>query len=98
MRHRLILFDIDGTLIDTAGAGRRAVERAFSEVFDVADGPDIVGRIPFAGMTDWRIFESLARAAGVEAAGFEHVWPELQRAYVDALRAEMEREDSPAPM
>ena len=28
---RIILFDIDGTLINSAGAGRRAIERAFAE-------------------------------------------------------------------
>jgi len=29
---RLLLFDIDGTLIRSAGAGRRAMNRAFQEV------------------------------------------------------------------
>ena len=31
----LVLFGIDGTLIDTAGAGRRAFERAFEQVYAV---------------------------------------------------------------
>ena len=31
----LVLFDVDGTLIDTAGAGRRAIERAFAQVHAV---------------------------------------------------------------
>jgi phosphoglycolate phosphatase-like HAD superfamily hydrolase len=93
MEARLILFDIDGTLIDTAGAGRRAVERAFCEVFDVENGSEVVDGVPFAGLTDWRIFESLGRAAGAAPSTFERLWPDLQRAYVRALGAEMERPD-----
>ena len=31
MRSRLVLFDVDGTLVDTAGAGRRAIEQAFAD-------------------------------------------------------------------
>ena len=35
MEPRLVLFDVDGTLVDTAGAGRRAIERAFETVHGV---------------------------------------------------------------
>ena len=35
---RLILFDVDGTLINSAGAGRRAMERGFSEIYGIENG------------------------------------------------------------
>ena len=47
---RLILFDIDGTLVDTGGAGARSWTWAFEHVFD-KPGVDI-GRYSSAGMTD----------------------------------------------
>ena len=46
---RLVLFDIDGTLIHTKGAGVQAFERTFACEFHVAEG---AGAIPFAGRTD----------------------------------------------
>jgi phosphoglycolate phosphatase len=46
---RLVLFDIDGTLIRTGGAGVRAFARAFQSEFKVADGFE---RLKFAGRTD----------------------------------------------
>jgi len=40
----VLLFDIDGTLVTTAGVGRRAIERAFeratSEIFSQEDQKD----------------------------------------------------------
>ena len=44
---KLVLFDIDGTLALTGGAGLRALERAFEDVFRVLgafDGVEMPGR------------------------------------------------------
>jgi phosphoglycolate phosphatase-like HAD superfamily hydrolase len=46
---RLVLFDIDGTLVRTGGAGVRAFHRVASEVFYRAEG---VNGLHFAGRTD----------------------------------------------
>ncbi len=46
---RLVLFDIDGTLIHTSGAGEKAFARVFANLFSVADGTE---RLKFAGRTD----------------------------------------------
>jgi phosphoglycolate phosphatase len=46
---RLILFDIDGTLIQTGGAGEKAFSRVFSNLFGISDGTE---RLKFAGRTD----------------------------------------------
>lgn len=47
-RPTVFLFDIDGTLVSTGGAGRRAIERAFVQHTGTADVLDF----SFAGMTD----------------------------------------------
>ena len=46
---RLLLFDIDGTLIHSGGAGVEALKRALKERFDIEDD---LQDIEFAGMTD----------------------------------------------
>lgn len=46
---RLVLFDIDGTLIQTGGAGMRAFDRAFAMAFGVENA---AAGIEFAGRTD----------------------------------------------
>jgi phosphoglycolate phosphatase len=48
MKPTVLLFDIDGTLVTTAGAGRRALERAFERTYGAS------GAFPFRldGMTD----------------------------------------------
>jgi phosphoglycolate phosphatase-like HAD superfamily hydrolase len=54
----LILFDIDGTLIMTQGAGRASTKFAMMDVFGNANGLDTHH---FGGKTDWRtIYELMA--------------------------------------
>jgi phosphoglycolate phosphatase-like HAD superfamily hydrolase len=47
--YRILLFDIDGTLVSTGGAGAAAWKRAFEELHGV---PADIGRYTDAGMTD----------------------------------------------
>ena len=62
----VFLFDVDGTLVTTPGAGRRAMTRAFAERF----GETVTLRdIPFAGMTDRTIVRAGLRAVGEPVAG-----------------------------
>ncbi|HKP88819.1 MAG TPA: HAD family hydrolase [Thermoleophilaceae bacterium] len=49
MGPRAVLFDIDGTLIDSGGAGGAAWREAFRELYGV---PADIGRFTDAGMTD----------------------------------------------
>lgn len=66
---RLILFDIDGTLLLSGGAGKRALNRTFQELFDVPDG---FNEIPVAGRTDRLIFEDALTRAGVVVGQDDH--------------------------
>jgi phosphoglycolate phosphatase len=61
MTSRLVLFDIDGTILLTAGAGRRAITAALAEL--VGDSTAFE-RIRFDGKTDPQIVSELLAAAG----------------------------------
>ena len=57
----LILFDIDGTLVLTGGAGMRAMNRACEDL--VRSENAMVG-VTFAGRTDWSILDDILRNHG----------------------------------
>lgn len=85
-RPTVFLFDIDGTLLLTGGAGRRSFERAFKEV---TGHPEALQGLSFAGMTD----RGIARA-GLQALGRapdEHTVERLFEAYLHALADELAR-------
>src|SRR4030081_535558 len=58
----LILFDIDGTLVLTGGAGGRAMSLAFEEAFAVRNA---LQGVPMAGRTDAWILNDAAAAHGL---------------------------------
>jgi phosphoglycolate phosphatase-like HAD superfamily hydrolase len=58
----LVLWDIDGTLVDSAGHGARAFEEAYEAV--VGGPPE--GRIAMAGLTDHQIAVTMLEKAGLE--------------------------------
>lgn len=61
---KLLLFDIDGTLVLTGGAGARAMVRAFEDVYGFFNG---LGSLSMAGRTDAWIVAQMAAAHGVSA-------------------------------
>jgi phosphoglycolate phosphatase len=83
---KLILFDIDGTLILTGGAGLRAMNSALEEVLGHDDG---LNGIPIAGRTDRAI---LAEAvAGVNRELDLPLLDQLRDRYLANLTLEIER-------
>ena len=83
---RLVLFDIDGTLLSADGAGKRAVHRALMEVFGTT------GYIPgysFAGRTDPEIVHDLLRSADISDREIEAALPALWFRYVENLHHEV---------
>ncbi len=88
-RPRIVLFDIDNTLIRAGGAGRRALERALREVAAL-DGRagGIFERVRFSGRTDPSILRDLLAAAGLAptAALMEAIFGR----YVELLPGEVE--------
>ena len=62
---KILLFDIDGTLIDSGGAGKLAMETAIASEFGLGV-PTMA--IPYAGRTDRAIIADLLRHYDVEAS------------------------------
>lgn len=82
---KLVLFDIDGTLVLTGGAGLRAMNRALKEVFGRADG---LADIPVAGRTDWAILSDAVRRLGHSLNGT--MLADLEHRYVTNLAEEIQ--------
>ena len=60
---RVLLFDIDGTLIRSGGAGKLAMEAALTTAFGV---PEVIDRVSYAGRTDPGIAHDLLTLHGIE--------------------------------
>jgi len=87
VKRKLILFDIDGTLLLSLGAGRRALVAAMSE--DIPGIAAAAETIRFDGKTDPQIVQEMLLASGqpVDEARIEDI---LHR-YVDYLRRELSK-------
>jgi phosphoglycolate phosphatase-like HAD superfamily hydrolase len=83
---KLICFDIDGTLLWTDGAGRRAIHRAMLDVLGTA-GP--IDSFRFDGRTDGEIVLRLAESAGIETN--EALTGRVLARYVEHLAGELAR-------
>ena len=83
---RLLLFDIDGTLIHSGGAGVEALKSAFKERFRIADD---LHDIEIAGMTDSGIAVSILNKHKIPATN-ENV-SALLDSYVHSLSLELPR-------
>jgi phosphoglycolate phosphatase-like HAD superfamily hydrolase len=88
---RLILFDVDGTLVDTQGAGRRAMERACAALFGVDGVATKAAGVEFAGRTDPRIIEAVVEAIGIARERYLSRREELHRRFLSELGAQMRR-------
>jgi phosphoglycolate phosphatase len=83
---RLVLFDIDGTLLSAGGAGARAVKEAMLEVYGETGS---IGGYNMGGRTDPQIVRELLTPVGYSVeeveAGLEALW----EAYIRNLRTEI---------
>jgi len=84
---KLLLFDIDGTLILTGGAGSRAMARAFAETHGLVDA---LRHVDLAGRTDRIIMSDVLSAAGLPFE--EHRLDEFRCVYCRFLREELTRD------
>ena len=82
---KLVLFDIDGTIMLSAGAGSRAVRRALEEVFG-SPGPE---KHRFDGKTDPQIVRELMSIAGHGDEHIEARMPALFARYLAYLEVEL---------
>jgi phosphoglycolate phosphatase len=79
----VFLFDIDGTLVTTGGAGRRAMSRAFGQTHG---RPEALAQIALDGMTDRLIVRQGLEGIGVQAS--EAAIDRVLAAYLGVLAEE----------
>jgi len=82
---KLILFDIDGTLVLTGGAGLRAMNRACT---DIAGNAEALSGIPVAGRTDRVILADVVSRLGRTLD--DRLLDHLRERYLVHLREEIE--------
>jgi phosphoglycolate phosphatase-like HAD superfamily hydrolase len=81
---RLILFDIDGTLIDSGGAGTRSLNNAFQELFSLENA---FHGIRMAGKTDTEIIKEALFKHGISKDG---TLDDVVSAYLENLEKEIQ--------
>jgi phosphoglycolate phosphatase-like HAD superfamily hydrolase len=85
---RLVLFDIDGTLLWPDGAGTASMRAALEQIYGTA-GP--IDTCRFGGYTDRHIVGTLMRQAGLSAqqiwSQFEQLGPVMETALREAIHA-----------
>ena len=84
---KLVLFDIDGTLLRTDGIGRRSMEAALAQVYGTAGDP----AYRYDGKTDQQIAREQMRAAGIDEETITAGMDEALDRYVEGLEAELAR-------
>lgn len=88
MTRRLVLFDIDGTLLLSGGAGRRAIVQAVAEVGIVGEA---VERVRFDGKTDPQIVVELFQAGGAARSPSPEEIEQVLARYLVHLEADLEQ-------
>ena len=88
---KLVLFDIDGTILWTDGAGRRAIHAALQDVFG-GIGP---AGYWFDGKTDRQIVRDLMRLEGHSDEHIDARMEPLFERYLGNLRRELTAPDHP---
>ena len=90
MKPTVLLFDVDGTLVTTCGAGRRAIERAF----ELRHGTKEIVNFSFGGMTDKAIVRDALTALGrtfATEADMAREIDDMLRFYLEVLVDEVAR-------
>jgi phosphoglycolate phosphatase len=90
---KLLLFDIDGTLMLSGGAGFRAIDRAFEQIFGIRRATR--GIVP-DGKTDPLIFREIVERHALADGRHEEALDELRALYEPVMAEEMAT--SPARM
>jgi len=83
---KLVLFDIDGTLVLTGGAGIRAMNRAGEAELGLSN---LLDGVPVAGRTDWIILHDALTKAGHDLD--EDLFVRMRDAHIRYLREEIDQ-------
>lgn len=81
---KVLLFDIDGTLISTGGAGKRAFNKAFEEILGIKE---VFNDFEMAGKTDIQIIKEGLKLSGIEST--KKLIDKLSEKYLEFLQIEI---------
>ncbi|MBP7654285.1 HAD family hydrolase [Candidatus Dependentiae bacterium] len=84
---KIFLFDIDGTLVRLDGAGLRALDKAFFDIFKIKD---ISYKVDFYGKTDPAIYECILEIAGIPTDYAQKYYNQIAEKYLDYLKLEID--------
>ena len=87
LSYNICLFDIDGTILLTGGAGMQAFRRTFAEEFGV---DPISGDVSFSGRSDRAIAADLFAAHGIDPS-LEN-WERFYTGYIVRVDEELPRQ------
>lgn len=82
---RIVLFDIDGTLLRSEGAGRASMEHALTDVFGAPGSAEY----RYDGKTDRQIVRDLMRLEGFTDEAIDTNMDQLLAAYLERLEHEL---------
>ncbi len=91
---RLLLFDVDNTLLWSGGAGGKAMGLAFHDLFGIEDG---FKKVEFSGRTDRYILATALRQHSIDGDFDEHQVRFLERYYAHLPQMLREREGKLMP-
>jgi phosphoglycolate phosphatase len=92
---RLVLFDIDGTLLWPNGAGALAMERALTEIYGTSG---LLSQISMVGVTDRSILDQALVGGGLSLADIQARWEPFTQALARHMgTAVLERQPAPCP-
>ena len=83
---RVVLFDIDGTILRSGGVGRIAMERALTHVFGSSGNREY----RYDGKTDRQIVRELMREHGLDDEAIDEEMDRLLDMYLSGLNAELD--------
>ncbi len=87
---KLLLFDIDGTLLISKGAGRKAMQAAVRRITKKQDVT--IDGVDFSGRTDPQIIKDVFVQNGFNEADWEQWIPDALEAYVEAFQTAFEHD------
>jgi phosphoglycolate phosphatase len=79
---RLVLFDIDGTLLNSGGMGRAAMQKALGQIFGSPGNPSY----RYDGKTDKQIVREVMKMEGHSDAHIDSRMEKLVQVYLEGLR------------
>ena len=83
MKEKLLIWDIDGTLLDCGSAGRKAMDHTFKNMFDISNG---FNGISMSGRLDSVIIEDAVRSHGIKDFSIDRFYDIYERTLKDILK------------